>query len=71
MQVIWICRTLVVIELRNYSCAYETLTADLSMPLLFSKLVVMFLGVRPLTEDEHLYLRLCKLGKFISFFKLS
>jgi hypothetical protein len=21
-------------------------------------------GVRPLTEDEHLYLRLCKLGKF-------
>jgi hypothetical protein len=20
-------------------------------------------GVRPLTEDEHLYLRLCKLGK--------
>ena len=24
----------------------------------------MFLGVRPLTEDEHLYLRLCKLGKW-------
>jgi hypothetical protein len=21
-------------------------------------------GVRPLTKDEHLYLRLCKLGKF-------
>jgi hypothetical protein len=21
-------------------------------------------GFRPLTEDEHLYLRLCKLGKF-------
>jgi hypothetical protein len=21
-------------------------------------------GVRPLIEDEHLYLRLCKLGKF-------
>ena len=36
-----------------------------------SKFVVMFLGVRPLTEDEHLYLRLCKLGKLISFFKLS
>ena len=36
-----------------------------------SKLVVMFLGVRPLTEDEHLYLRLCKLGKLILFFKLS
>ena len=31
----------------------------------------MFLGVRPLTEDEHLYLRLCKLGKLIVFFKLS
>ena len=30
----------------------------------------MFLGVRPLTEDEHLYLRLCKLGKLILFFKL-
>ena len=71
MQVIWICRTLVVIELRNYSFACETLTVDLSMPLLFPKLVVMFLGVRPLTEDEHLYLRLCKLGKLISFFKLS
>ena len=36
-----------------------------------SKFVVMFLGVRPLTEDEHLYLRLCKLGKLILFFKLS
>ena len=71
MQVIWICRTLVVIELRNYSCAYETLTADLSMALLFPKLVVMFLGVRPLTEDEHLYLRLCKLGKLLLFFELS
>jgi hypothetical protein len=21
-------------------------------------------GVRPLTEDEHLYIRLCKLGEF-------
>ena len=30
----------------------------------------MFLGVRPLTKDEHLYLRLCKLGKLILFFKL-
>ena len=58
------------IELRNYSCAYETLTADLSMPLLFPKLVVMFLGVRPLTEDEHIYLRLCKLGKLLLLFKL-
>ena len=58
MQVIWICRTLVVIELRDYLCAYKTLNIDLCMPLLFPKLVVMFLGVRPLTEDEHLYLRL-------------
>jgi hypothetical protein len=24
-------------------------------------------GVRPLTEDEHLYLRLCKLGELILF----
>jgi hypothetical protein len=24
-------------------------------------------GVRPLTEDKHLYLRLCKLGKLILF----
>ena len=71
MQVIWICRTLVVIELRNNSCAYETLTAELSMPLPFPKLVVMFLGVWPLTEDENLYLRLYKLVKLISFFKLS
>ena len=46
------------IELKDCSFVYETLTVDLSMPLLFSKLVVMFLGVRPLTEDEHLYLRL-------------
>ena len=59
------------IELRNCSFAYETLTVDLSMPLLFPKLVVMFLGVRPLTKDEHLYLRLCKLGKLILFFELS
>ena len=59
------------IELRNYPFAYEALTVVLSMPLLFSKFVVMFLGVRPLTEDEHLYLRLCKLGKLILFFKLS
>ena len=44
------------IELRNYPCVYETLTADLSTPLLFPKLVVMFLGVRPLTEDEHFIL---------------
>ena len=36
-----------------------------------SKFMVMFLGVRPLTEDEQLYLRLCKLGKLILFFKLS
>ena len=36
-----------------------------------SKFVVMFLVVRPVTEDEHLYLRLCKLGKLILFFKLS
>jgi hypothetical protein len=35
------------------------------------KIVVIFLGVRPLTEDEHLYLRLCKLGKLILFFELS
>ena len=59
------------IELKDCSFAYETLTVDLSMPLLFPKLVVMFLGVRPLTEDEHLYLRLYKLGKLILFFKLS
>jgi hypothetical protein len=26
--------------------------------------VSLGVGVRPLTEDEHLYLRLCKLGKF-------
>jgi hypothetical protein len=26
-------------------------------------------GVRPLTEDEHLYLRLCKLGELILFFR--
>jgi hypothetical protein len=25
---------------------------------------VFGVGIRPLTEDEHLYLRLCKLGKF-------
>ena len=51
------------IELSNYLFAYEALTVDLSMPLLFPKLMVMFLSARPLTEDEHLYLRLCKLGK--------
>jgi hypothetical protein len=30
------------------------------------KLIKVSLGVdvRPLTEDEHIYLRLCKLGKF-------
>jgi hypothetical protein len=39
--------------------------------LYYSKFVVMFLGVRPLTEDEHLYLRLCKLGKLTLFFELS
>ena len=59
------------IELKDCSFAYETLTVDLSMPLLFPKLVVMFPGVKPLTEDEHLYLRLCELGKLILFFKLS
>jgi hypothetical protein len=26
-------------------------------------------GVRPLTEDEHFYLRLCKLGELILFFR--
>jgi hypothetical protein len=26
-------------------------------------------GVRPLTEDEHLYLRLCKLGELLLFFR--
>jgi hypothetical protein len=36
----------------------------LGVPLLFISLFVMFLGVRPLTEDEYLYLRLCKLVKF-------
>jgi hypothetical protein len=25
--------------------------------------------VRPLTEDEHLYLRLCKLGELLLFFR--
>ena len=35
-----------------------------------SKFMVIFLGVKHLTEDEHLYLRLCKLGKLILFFKL-
>jgi hypothetical protein len=28
-------------------------------------------GVRPLTEDEHLYLRLCKLGKLILCFQVK
>ena len=70
MQVIWNCRTLVVIELRDYWYAYETLNVKLCIPY-YSKFVVMFLGVRPVTEDEHLYLRLCKLGKLILFFKLS
>jgi hypothetical protein len=26
-------------------------------------------GVRPLTEDEHLYHRLCKLGELLLFFR--
>jgi hypothetical protein len=38
--------------------------SDLSMALLFLSLLAMFLGVRTLTKDEHLYLRLYKLGKF-------
>jgi hypothetical protein len=35
--------------------------------LLGLKLIMVSLGagVRPLTEDEHLYLRLCKLGKCV------
>jgi hypothetical protein len=41
------------------------------MPLLFLSLLVMFLGIRPLTKDEHLYLRLCKLGKLILFFRVK
>ena len=59
------------IELRNYPFAYEALTVVFKYAFAISKFVVMFLGVRPLTEDEHLYLRLCKLGKLILFFKLS
>jgi hypothetical protein len=30
--------------------------------------VSLGVGVRPLTEDEHLYLRLCKLGEVLLFF---
>ena len=58
------------IELRDYLCVYETLNVNY-VYLYYAKFVVMFLGVRPLTEDEHLYLRLCKLGKWILFFELS
>jgi hypothetical protein len=28
--------------------------------------VVLMLGVRALTEEEHLYVRLCRLGKYFS-----
>jgi hypothetical protein len=35
MQVIWNWRTLVVIELRDYWYAYETLNVKLCIPLLF------------------------------------
>ena len=70
MQVIWNCRTPVMLKLSNYLYAYETLNVNY-VYLYYAKFVVMFLGVRPLTEDEHLYLRLCKLGKLLLLFKLS
>jgi hypothetical protein len=52
----------------------------ISVPLLYLSMLVMYwvlkliklsldAGVRPLTEDEHLYLKLCKLGKLILFFR--
>jgi hypothetical protein len=31
--------------------------------------VSLGLGVWPLTEDEHIYLRLCKLGELLLFFR--
>jgi hypothetical protein len=42
-----------VIDIMNCSFAYETLTFDLSMSLLFLSLLVMFLSVRSLTEDKY------------------
>jgi hypothetical protein len=62
----------------NYTCSSLYVKPDLSdlgVSLLYLHMLVMYsvlklikvslgAGVRSLTKDEHLYLRLCKLGEF-------